>query len=940
MAFKTILPGAWELTEDVEYNLFSLVVPIAWQQVAKAMAQERAKLRKKAYSSIPVRSLDPIIGASFPNIIQTRRNGWQYPGQPWILATEPVDLLYLPQFIKDWLREEFSQDLGEEEVNLRLDTLDDQAWNWGKKSTPYSIWNQAKDNNGVDIRFRALPDYIANEFLKQPTIFFHGEKVDYLLTFYRVVNFNQGSELMSWPPQRVLVTKSNDEAYISFVIYFKLQTIPWRKEPILYHQLSIRRWIVEPLKKFPYPRMTVFMGDDHRWLDGVKQPFCFMPLFIEQKITQQERQPQWSRAMSELLKINDSPLPDPHELAENPRYDWSEFGENPQGIQAAIPYNTRHQCEPPCLAGVSPKDLASLDQAIINKIKQENFPLCRVGSGIRIYGNSKALWGEGKSKKRGDKSPKEREDFSTPMLRPSLVRSALLNTPENLPHTILIIWETQDLKNVLIDEICEVLNLSPKGEPKTYQTCADMQGEETIYEGALGTVIIKTQHIQDLAQKLDDDNPSVPGKNRQQKRVKLMEDRIEKIKLYLPKAENKLSGALVEIRPKKAFYPPESDPKLALRIGVMQAGYVNQHIHPLTYLNKKGEEYTPKGGDNRVQNAVADLWRQLGILPTPLIDPKKDSIDSNRWLTCFYVLRRTRKTTATNVPSTVAIMVRVNPITGIVQVTTPSLFRTEGWVSYPIGLGYLITKKWDINSNIDETIDDSSEEQKSSKKQQEQKLLNQFVTNCLRDCLGTSIEPEKLPCVLFMAEAQNARTMLTWLQNPKLPANTLPSEVKLLTESEKNRLSIVRLRSTKNSEVPVSIVEGSVGSKTSGLFHWQNICDLENTTLYLSIRKLLTTEQGLLRQQESRLDNGSRQAGNPKPLEIAVVYSPEIAPDKLACFIHALRDRWPYFSDQVSLPFPFPFATLASEYAVSARDEVKSTDNELEESEEFLDEEI
>jgi len=87
MAFKTILPGAWELTEDVEYNLFSLVVPIAWQQVAKAMAQERAKLRKKAYSSIPVRSLDPIIGVSFPNIIQTRRNGWQYPGQPWLLAT-------------------------------------------------------------------------------------------------------------------------------------------------------------------------------------------------------------------------------------------------------------------------------------------------------------------------------------------------------------------------------------------------------------------------------------------------------------------------------------------------------------------------------------------------------------------------------------------------------------------------------------------------------------------------------------------------------------------------------------------------------------------------------------------------------------------------------------------------------------------------------------
>ena len=172
--------------------------------------------------------------------------------------------------------------------------------------------------------------------------------------------------------------------------------------------------------------------------------------------------------------------------------------------------------------------------------------------------------------------------------------------------------------------------------------------------------------------------------------------------------------------------------------------------------------------------------------------------------------------------------------------------------------------------------------------------------------------------------------MLTWLQNPKLPANDLPDEIKRhMTESEQNRLWVVRLRIAGEGEVPVCIVKDSPGSRANGLFCWDGVCNQPENVLYLSMRKGLTTEQGLLRRLQSRLDNGSKQAGNRKPLEIAVVHSPGIEASKLACFVHNLRDRWPYFADEVSLPFPFPFATLAKEYAVSAKDRV-----ELEESEE------
>jgi len=922
MIFNTILPGAWELTQDVEYNLFSLIVPTAWQQVAKSLAQKRVKLLGKGYPSVPVYSLDRIITASFPNIIQTVRYGWQNPGATWLFATEKAELSNLSEFIKDWLREEFSEVLGESEVDSCLEKLDNRAWQWKEPQT-YSLL-RPPENQYDEIRFQAIPDYLAVEFLKNPQVCF-GENDRYQLTFYRVVSLNKGAELMSWPPHPVSLIEKNEEvgtANISFVIRFKLQTVPWRSEPIIYHQLSIRRWIVAPFDKFPYGGATAYIGDNRRWLDGVRQPFCFMPLPVKKR---PGGTPLWPKAISELLMINDSPLPDPKDLVKQSKYNWSVFGQEPEGIQIAIAYDTRHSGDVPCLPGVSPLDLASIDGAIQNHIEQSNFPIQRVSEATRISGTYVPFWEKGEPKKRGDKSPKNPDDLSTPMLRPKIAAPAVFRSAENPLHTILILWETKGCRDALISEICKLLSLSPKGESQIYNL--EVQGEETIYECSLGCLRIKTQHVQDLTQRLDVKTYSVKGNSRQQQRINLIDERVSQIVSSLPKSQG-ISGALIEIKPKKSFFPSESDPKLALRIGAMKAGYVNQHIHAVTAHNKKGEEYKIRNFPNRVQKSVSDLWRQLGILPAPIIDPEKDGINPNLWLTCFRVLRRTRKTTASNTLATVALMVRVNPVTGIVQVTTPSLFPQ--WVSYPVGLGHLINEKWHPDSDVDEITSDHREEQQSSDKKREQQFLNKFVADCLRDCLNTSIEKDKIPSVLFMAEAQNARKMLTWLQNPKLPANNLPDELKRhMKESEQNRLWVVRLRIAGDGEVPVCIVNDSPGSRTSGLFCWDGVCNQPENVLYLSMRKGLTTEQGLLRRLESRLDNGSKQAGNPKPLEIAVLHSPGIETSKLACFVHNLRDRWPYFADEVSLPFPFPFATLAKEYAVSAKDRV-----ELEESEE------
>ena len=922
MTKKIILPSAWELTQYESLSLFRLNVPVRWRQKAQHLAQKRAN-RTGRYPSIPVYSLDSIISASFPQIVKTVRKGWREPGNPWLFATERVDLSYLPQLIKDWLREEFTWCLGEEYVDSILNTLNDDDWRWEEKRTNISLLEEPEDKN-EEFRFQAIPDYITKTFLEDNTIYFQGENVAHKLEFYPVVRLNKYTELMSWPPSEINLIDEKEikgTVFISFVIIFSLQTVPRRKQPLLYHHLSIRRWISKPLEKgLPYQGATAFVGDNRRWLDGNRQPYSFIPLRIKER----GRAAKWSTAISQLLMINsDSPLPEPELLVNQPQYNWSNLNEKPEGIQIAIPYDSRHNINPPCLPGVSPRDLASLDTAIIERISN-GLPLKRVGEAVQIAGNY-SYWGA--------KTPNDDNDYLTPMFRPSLAAPAVFAKRENALGTILIVWETNLCRDELIKEICTRLYLNSQTETQIYNTPGGGEVKETVYAGEHGSICIKTMHVADLTCNFDI-KAQEKQVGKQRKREKFLKERIEQIKFYLPLTKE-LCGAIIEIK-RKPFIA-EADPKIAWRIAAAQSNYLNQHIHSISARKKKTrEEYIVRGGLNRVKSAVSDLFRQFAILPTPLIKPEKDEIALHTWLTSFYVLRRTRQTSVSNSASTVVLMLRVNPINGRVEVTTPAWFsdENEGWVSYPIAQQLLLKEKWEPNSYFEGTIQEIGEEKASEKIKQEQREINQFVSDCLQDCLNTPIEEERSPHVLFMAEAQNARKLLTWLQNPHVPPSVhdLPQQLNQdLTKSQKERLSIVRIRETSQNEVPVTIIKNSPGSRTNGVFKWKDVCDDSEQNIYLSIRKLLNTEQGVLKVEESRLDNGNKQAGNTKPLEIVVVYNPGIQEDTLAKFVHNLRDRNPYYSNFNTLPFPFSLAVKSKEYAIGIKDKVETEQLETEE---------
>lgn len=334
-----------------------------------------------------------------------------------------------------------------------------------------------------------------------------------------------------WQKDNVPWLLATETAYISFVLEFVLQTVPWREKPIVYHHLSIRRWLTKPLKYVPYPGVKAHIGDNHRWLDGQRQPFCFIPLMMNCY----GKEVKWPQAISNLFSLNDSQLPDANNFVSNPNHNWSGINTIPNGIQAAIAYTSKLG-EPPCFAGVSPQDLASLDRAI-----EARLPVQRVGDAERVTGNVFIFWPLEKPKQKivplhadeDNQSPKPKKakksdnpnHSHTPMLRPKLAAPAVFREAENPLRNILVLWETPQCRDALITEICQLLYLSPTKV-------------ENIYQGFYGSLCIKTQHVGDLTENLEIQNFSETKKTYQQQRPALLVERINQITAFLPKLKN------------------------------------------------------------------------------------------------------------------------------------------------------------------------------------------------------------------------------------------------------------------------------------------------------------------------------------------------------------------------------------------------------------------
>jgi hypothetical protein len=78
-------------------------------------------------------------------------------------------------------------------------------------------------------------------------------------------------------------------------------------------------------------------------------------------------------------------------------------------------------------------------------------------------------------------------------------------------------------------------------------------------------------------------------------------------------------------------------------------------------------------------------------------------------------------------------MLRVNPVNGEVEITTPAWFQDEskGWVSYPVAEQWLLNERWEPDSYFEESNLENDEEKTSNERKKEQQLIDKFVSDCL-----------------------------------------------------------------------------------------------------------------------------------------------------------------------------------------------------------------
>ena len=499
------------------------------------------------------------------------------------------------------------------------------------------------------------------------------------------------------------------------------------------------------------------------------------------------------------------------------------------------------------------------------------------------------------------------ETRRTPMVRAAAATPAVFNPDYTPLRRILVLYRNPRTADLLIGEIRRSLQLMPSGSTE-------------IYRNSLGQVEVLRQYIEDdLWGYFQGIRGS--GKERQRQRIQAVEDLSDRIARSVPTAAGSgRYGALVEIprQPREV----DTDPKLAWRIGLARAGYVNQHLHDLvvTIPDKDGGEPRVIEEQDRAVHAVADLWRQLGVLKTPLLKTRRE-LDSLPWLVTAWSVRRTQKTTTSGQALNGLVCARTNPYSGVTEVTTPALLQQRGWVGYHEMAPIFIREKWD-----------QSDQDDASATRMEQNAYTQFVFGALRNCLQTPLKSGELPRVLLAVEAHNVRHKLPWLQNKAITEGRLQTEfLRLFTAEESNRIWLVRLRTAEDEEVPVVVPPNERGGNPTGLFRWLHLLAEHPVPLYLSIGRTPPSFSFPLKMGRSRTAEGSQEHRRSRPLELAVIHNPHVDPATVAHLVHQLRAAYPYYASDSRLPMPMPFVDLlVREYAVSSADRpipVRAEDN-------------
>ncbi|MFI6306735.1 pPIWI_RE module domain-containing protein [Amycolatopsis thailandensis] len=594
---------------------------------------------REAMVGLPVKHLNQVLRAVAPGVLATGRGAAADPSVPWIYTDGEVPAEVVRAAFLTWVMSLRPEPAHQAALGRVLDSISGTAIEWLPVEIDLTSADLSAGGTALPPRrlYSLLPELVATRLAQRS---FRARESDGE-TRFRVVNRDQGTELVAWPPRSTPFDGGGH--FYSAVVRFTCHTVPFTARLRVHVSTGIRRWVAGDRLFLPHRRSaTVLVDTPSPWGDGGSAARTRLSVNSIRYDARQGRVV-WGRnspvgLLGDLDVIGSYPKAE--EVVSSPKAWLTGRAGKAVGIVHSTALETTHAVG----TGLMPDERAELDEWVAEGLK----PLLRrVPDLVRVsrVRNKPALLPVAPKTK-----PEQRERFDRQVEanRRRGLRAALAGDPLHV-DVVTIFPESADR---ILREFARQL-----GCPEEEVTTEVRQ--RWFFDGL--EVRLTVSSLGNLARKVDVPKPGTPQSAaavREAHRARRLAAGAALPRLDAP------AIALVELPGGDRFTEPNSDPKSALRLGFADSGRLTQFIRPL-----------PGSGDDvdeRVRSACLDAFRQLGVFTSA--EPRTRSpLPTGLQYVGLWVVRGTQGRRL--------VAVRVRPGEEVQQVTAWD-DRVKDWVPY------------------------------------------------------------------------------------------------------------------------------------------------------------------------------------------------------------------------------------------------------------------
>jgi pPIWI_RE module N-terminal domain/RNaseH domain of pPIWI_RE/MID domain of pPIWI_RE len=840
--------------------------------------------------SLPITQLNALLRAVAPGVVATGRGAGSDTSVPWIYAREKVPTEVVAPLFTSWVMALRPESEHEEALLRVLESVRGRTPEWVIEPVDLTATTLSPGGTAQPDRrlYSLLPEIVAACLAARP---FHSKGVERDLRF-RVVDRNQGAELVSWPPQEYV--RAGRTWYYSAVVTITLQTVPFTGNFRVHVSTGIRRWATGAPVYLPSNRgATVLLDIPLPWPGDVVDQ---TPRLISNSMaySRQLGRVDWrAHSMVDILPELDivRVYPKPEDLLAAPA-DWI-GGQG--GVAAGIVHSTAmgtHQVG----AGLMPAERARLDAWVEESLR----PLFRrVPDLAKVFRTNRPVLLP--TVPSGDAAKRAVVERRVVQAR----REALLAGLDGQSLEIDIVWQFPETRDRLVASLGELLGLP--AESITRDT------DQHWHFGGL-RFHIRTLELGSLGSALDVPRP--PGLSRAVALGEAIRARRAAVAARFGRPMGRAGLAIVEICGERRFTKPDSDPKFALRLGFADAGRLSQFIR------------IPD--DSTAELAIRTKWtwldgfRQLGAVTIPECRVRDGLPDGLQYVALWVVRRRADGPTRQARHQLVALRVRPGDIAHPVQGWDDA--RKE-WVPYPL---LLLNLACEVEMDTGAGEGAGPDERRALTAREQREDIERRIRSVL-------YQVRDRPTLLF-ANAGNLRDSWRWLGNGSLVKDMLGFAVdgtqRLAAYGDDLRFMLIRDRNNRE-EVPQWYAPGGDNDTPGfGAGLWAPVGADEDNRVFASTADVPSSAarhpRGLLKlgPHPDWPTAPSKTAWNPQYLELIVLGClsakaladagrDDVTPDRpamWAAIAHQLRFHDDY--EPLSRPLLLHLAKLAEEYVL------------------------